>query len=534
MKNFANLIFELDQSSKINDKVEALIRYLKSAHEGDIIYMLGLFTGRHPKRIVSSVLMRSWAAEKAGIPMWLLEESYASVGDYSETVALLLPDGNGETSHPLSYWYKYIVNLQVKTEADRKHAVFAAWDILPVKERFVFNKLISSTFRVSVSTQLVIRAFSQHSDIPVNKLAHRIISKWDPVSTTIDDLFGNASLNDNLSKPYPFSQANQLDTAVENLGNPDEWYAEWKWEGIRVQVIVREGQIFIWNRNEELVTDKFPELAELAHILPGGTVIDGQILPFDNGRPMSFGILQNRYGRRNLTPKILKEAPVVLFAFDLLEWQGKDCRDAPFEKRQSELERLVLDLNYMPMLQLSNGLKFGSWDDLKAILQKARENSSDGLMLKHKSSVYQSGRNKGNWWKWKIDPLRMDAVLIYAMKGAGRNANLFTDYTFAVWNGDQLVSIAKANTGLKDKEIAEIDQWVNDNTVEKFGPVRTVKPELVFEIGFEGLQRSSRHKSGIALKSPVILRRRTDKTIKDADSMAALISFLELYEKGHP
>jgi len=533
MKHFATLFYELDQSNKTNDKLEALARYFKVVSNEDLMYMLALFTGRRPKRVVNSTLLRTWAAEKAGIPMWLLEESYAAVGDFSETVALLLPDSKNEDNKPLSYWVKYVISLADKTEEQRKQAMFDAWDMLNKQERFVFNKITSSTFRVGVSTQLVIRALSQFNKIPANELAHRIMGKWDPTQITYDELFGSESLKDDLSKPYPFSLAHPLDSSVDKLGNPSDWQAEWKWDGIRSQIIFRKGHIFIWSRGEELVTDKFPELEALKNILPDGTVIDGEILPYSAGRPLTFNILQTRIGRKNLSPKILKEAPVVLYAYDLLEWEANDIREKPFEERQLLLAKLVDSLNFKPVLQLSPKLEFGTWEELAAKRQLSRENMSEGLMLKRKNSAYSAGRKRGDWWKWKIDPLSVDAVMIYAMKGSGRRANLFTDYTFAVWRGEELVSFAKAYSGLTDKEIIEVDKWVKNNTVEKFGPVRTVKPELVFEIGFEGIQRSTRHKSGVALRFPRILRWRTDKPIAEADTIETLNDILNSYEKGN-
>ncbi len=533
MKDFARLFYELDQSNKTNDKVEALTRYFRKVPNEDIMYMLALFTGRRPKRVVNSTLLRAWAAEKAGIPMWLLEESYAAVGDFSETVALLLPDSGKENNLPLSYWYKYVISLADKTEEQRKQAMFDAWDSFNKQERFVFNKITSSTCRVGVSAQLVIRALSQHTKMSVNELSHRLMGNWDPVSISYDELFGAESLKDDLSKPYPFCLAHPLDNTIDELGNPGEWQAEWKWDGIRSQIIARKDHIFIWSRGEELVTDKFPELEALKNVLPDGTVIDGEILPYSNGRPLSFNVLQTRIGRKNLSPKILKDAPVVIFAYDLLEWNGEDIRQKPFEQRQALLENLVNTVNFKPYLQLSPKLEFETWDELAAKRQLSRENISEGLMLKRKSSAYQSGRKRGDWWKWKIDPLSMDAVMIYAMKGSGRRANLYTDYTFAVWKGEELVTVAKAYSGLTDKEIIEVDKWVKDNTVEKFGPVRTVKPELVFEIGFEGIQRSSRHKSGIALRFPRILRWRTDKPISEADTIETLSGILDVYEKGN-
>jgi DNA ligase 1 len=532
MKNFANLFYELDQTNKTNEKIDILVSYLHKVSDEDIMHMLALFTGRRPKRIVNSTLLRYWAAEKANIPLWLLEESYASVGDFSETVALLLPEPKSQSDFTLGYWIKYLNDLAKKTEEERKQAIFHAWDVLNKQERFVFNKLTSSTFRVGVSQNLVVRALSTHTKIPVNVLAHRLMGKWDPINMSYDELLGGENQKDDLSKPYPFYLAHPLDDEITGLGDPGEWQAEWKWDGIRSQIISRKGHIFIWSRGEELVTDKFPELEALKAILPDGTVIDGEILPFANDRPLPFNVLQTRIGRKNLTPKILKEAPVVLFAYDLLELNGEDLRERPMQERQALLSELVERMNFKPFLQLSPTLSFNSWEHLSEIRSKARENTSEGIMLKRKSSPYQVGRKRGDWWKWKIDPLSVDAVMIYAMKGSGRRANLFTDYTFGIWRGNELVSFAKAYSGLTDKEIIEVDKWIRANTVEKFGPVSTVKPELVFEIGFEGIQRSTRHKSGVALRFPRILRWRTDKPMQEADTIETLNSILEGLEKG--
>jgi len=532
MKHFARLFYELDQTNKTNEKVDVLVKYFKSVTDEDIMHMLALFTGRRPKRVVNATLLRTWAAEKAGIPLWLLEESYSAVGDFSETVALLLPNPKTESNKPLAYWVQYVMSLASKTEEERKQAIFQAWEQLNKQERFVFNKITSSTFRVGVSQALVIRALSVHSGIPGNVLAHRLMGKWDPITISYHDLLGTENPKDDLSKPYPFCLAHPLEEAVDSLGSPEAWQAEWKWDGIRSQIIMRNGHIFIWSRGEELVTEKFPELEALKGYLPNGTVIDGEILPFQDGKILSFNVLQTRIGRKNLSPKILKEAPVVLFAYDLLEWEGQDIREKPLQERQLLLAELVKQANANPWLQLSPKLDFDTWDELTQKRLQAREHISEGLMLKRKDSGYQVGRKRGDWWKWKIDPLSIDAVMIYAMKGSGRRANLYTDYTFGVWKGAELVSFAKAYSGLTDKEIIEVDKWVRKNSLEKFGPVVTVKPELVFEIGFEGIQKSSRHKSGVALRFPRMLRWRTDKTIQDADSIETLQGILNVYENS--
>jgi DNA ligase-1 len=298
MKDFARLFYDLDQTNKTNEKVDILAGYFKKVSEEEIMHMLALFTGRRPKRVVNSAFLRTWAAEKAGIPMWLLEESYAAVGDFSETIALLLPNTKTENNQPLGFWVKYVMDLAKKTEAERKEAIFTAWDQLNKQERFVFNKITSSTFRVGVSQNLVLRALSVYTQIPGNVLAHRLMGKWDPINFTYHDLLGTENAKDDLSKPYPFYLAHPIEDTVETLGTPAEWQAEWKWDGIRSQIIMRNGHIFVWSRGEELVTDKFPELEALKNVLPDGTVIDGEILPYADGKLLGFNILQTRIGRK--------------------------------------------------------------------------------------------------------------------------------------------------------------------------------------------------------------------------------------------
>jgi DNA ligase-1 len=531
MKAFAQLFYDLDQTNKTNEKVDILVRYLRNASDEDIMWMLGLFTGRRPKRVVNSTFLRLWAAEYAKVPLWMLEECYSIVGDFSETMALLMPPPQHPTERSLGYWIRFVSDLDKKTEEERKAAIFDAWDQLTPQEKFVFNKITSSTFRVGVSQTLVVRALSLHTKIPQNVLTHRLMGKWHPATLSYQEMIATGSNKDEMSRPYPFCLAYALEGEPADLGEPAEWSAEWKWDGIRSQIIVRSGNIYIWSRGEDLVTDRFPELEVMKSLLPDGTVIDGEILPYSNNHVLSFNVLQTRIGRKNLTPKILKEAPVAVFAYDLLEWEGNDIREKPFAERRMLLEALVNKVNFKPYLQLSPQIPFTEWNELSHQRTLARELSSEGIMLKRQSSHYGVGRKKGDWWKWKIDPLSIDAVMIYAARGTGRRANLYTDYTFAVWNGEQLVSFAKAYSGLTDKEILEVDRWIKKNTIEKFGPVRTVKPELVFEIGFEGIQRSSRHKSGIALRFPRILRWRTDKPKEEADSLETLWQILETYEK---
>ena len=361
-------------------------------------------------------------------------------------------------------------------------------------------------------------------------IAHRISGNWDPSTTAFDELLSEQSTSIDFSKPYPFYLAYAIDSDVSELGNENEWQAEWKWDGIRGQLIKRNNEIFVWSRGEELMTEKFPEYHSLRELLPEGIALDGEIIPSVDKKPLPFALLQTRIGRKNVTKKHLQDAPIAFFAYDIIEYEGEDIREWPLEKRRSLLEDIVTKLDH-PVLLLSPVINFSSWEQLAAIRESSRDMGSEGIMLKRRSSTYQVGRKVGDWWKWKIDPLVIDAVMIYAQKGHGRRSNLYTDYTFAVKDGDKLVSFAKAYSGLTDKEFAEVDSFVKRNSLEKFGPVRTVKPELVFEIAFEGIAASNRHKSGVALRFPRINRWRKDKKPEEINTLDDLKKMLEVYGK---
>ena len=370
--------------------------------------------------------------------------------------------------------------------------------------------------------------------LPASVIAHRISGNWDPTTTSFDELLSENGATVDHSRPYPFYLAYALEDDLESLGEPGEWQAEWKWDGIRGQIIKRNNELFVWSRGEELITEKFPEYKILEQLLPEGVALDGEILPYHNGEVLNFNVLQTRIGRKNVTRKNLDEAPAAFFAYDLLEWNGEDLREIPLIERRKRLEELVLpfrNINKNFPIYLSPIVQFTSWDELKILREQSREINSEGLMLKRKNSVYQVGRRRGDWWKWKIDPLTIDAVMVYAAKGSGRRSNLYTDYTFAVKEGDKLITFAKAYSGLTDKEFAEVDAFVKKNSLEKFGPVRTVKPELVFEIAFEGIAASNRHKSGVALRFPRIHRWRKDKKVDEINTLADLKQMLETYGK---
>lgn len=518
MKVFASFVNTLDSTNKTSQKLKAIELFLNEADEQDKLWLVALFTGKRPKRAIRSGLMKQWAVDLANIPEWLFVESYAVVGDLSETISLILPEPEFYEERSLSDWMALIQKLPEKTEEEKKQFVLHSWNHLPAKERFIFNKLIGGSFRLGVSTQLLINALAKHFEMEPSAVTHSIMGEWQPDGTAFDKLIKGEYVNIQSSKPYPFCLAYALDKPLEDLGAVTDWEAEYKWDGIRGQFIKRDGEVFIWSRGEELISDQFPEIAGAMKLPLDDYVLDGEILIVKNAGILNFSELQKRINRKNVTKKMTDELPACVFAYDLLEWNGEDLRGQPLAFRRSKLETL---LNRMPAdrFRRSEAVVTDTWDTLKKIQENARNLNAEGLMLKHKASPYHTGRKRGDWWKWKIDPLTIDAVLIYAQKGSGRRSSYYTDYTFAVKDGEQLVTIAKAYSGLTDQEIQEVSRFVTRNAVEKFGPVRTVKAELVFEIAFEGISLSSRHKAGVALRFPRIARWRKDKTVADIDTL---------------
>jgi len=529
MKRFTNLFVQLDRTTKTNEKVELLKAYFLTAPEEDKIWALALFTGRRPPRIFKSTQITEWAIEQANIPYWLFRESYGSVGDMAETISLILPASVSTSEKSLHELYDELAQLKNASNEDKKAFIIQMWKQLSPYEIFVFNKLLMGSFRIGVSQTLVIRAVGEVTNQEAAVVSHRVMGAWNPYDITFHELIQSENLGDQFSKPYPFYLAYAMEGGLENLGEPNDWFAEWKWDGIRAQLIVRNQELYIWSRGEDLVTDKFPELHAIKKYLSDGTVLDGEILCFQNDRPLPFAILQTRIGRKNVTAKILAEAPVVFIAYDILEYEGKDIRTLTQRERRGFLEK-THQTTGIEVFRLSQLLSFTTWDALRQLHTQSRAKAAEGFMLKRKGAPYQVGRKKGDWWKWKVDPLTIDAVLVYAQKGSGRRAELYTDYTFAVWDNGKLIPFAKAYSGLTDAEIKEVDHYIKGNTLEKFGPVRTVKPKYVFEIGFEGINASTRHKSGIAVRFPRILRWRKDKLLEEADTLDNLRKILEQFK----
>jgi len=530
MRRFAGLYAALDETNKTGDKVAAMRAYFAAAPAEDAAWAIYFLTGRKPRQVISSKNLRAWAVAAAQVPEWMFEQSYEAVGDIAETVALLLPEAPATATRPdalpLHRWVETrLLALPRLPEAAQRELMLAAWEELGPTERLVWNKLITGAFRVGVSQTLVIRALSEVGGVPVATVAHRLMGTWTPDAAMFRGLMAAEAGEAAVSRPYPFMLAHPLEDPPESLGAPETWQAEWKWDGIRAQVVRRGGEVFVWSRGEELIGERFPEIAVAARQLPEGTVLDGEVLPWRNGEVLPFAELQRRIGRKTLTRKILEEVPAMFLGFDVLEHAGKDLREQPLHVRRGVLESVVAALG-SSTITTSHVVELASWGAAAELREQSRSRGVEGFMLKRRDSRYGLGRVRGDWWKWKIDPYVVDAVLIYAQGGQGRRASLFTDYTFAVWRGEELVPFCKAYSGLTDEEIRQVDAFVRTHTREQFGPVRVVDPELVFEIGFEGIARSTRHKSGVAVRFPRMLRWRKDKPAADADAIGRLLALL--------
>lgn len=533
MRRFTDLYLALNETNKTTRKVEAIAAYFESADDEDAAWALFFLTGRRLRLAVTTRLLRGWAMERAGLSDWIFGECHDAVGDLAETIALVLPPPIRRDGRSLAAWVDRIQDLRGAEPSEQRRIVTEAWASLDESERFVWNKLLLGAFRLGVSQQLVLRGLGKAKGIEVARLAERLMGGWRPSGEAYRALVATEDDTAAHLRPYPFCLAHVLEGDPTDLGDIGLWQAEWKWDGIRAQVVRRAGRMEIWSRGEEILTDRFPELDPLRHALKDGTVIDGEILPWSGERPMPFAALQKRIGRKTLTKAILREVPVVLLAYDVLELAGEDVRARPLAWRRERLEQLAADAR-APALRLSPRVWASSWNQLTQLREESRERGTEGFMLKRLDSPYRVGRVRGDWWKWKVAPLTVDAVLTAAQRGSGKRASLYTDYTFSVWDQGRLVPFAKAYSGLNDEEIRRLDAWIRQHMREKFGPVRTVEPLLVFELAFEAIQRSARHKSGLAVRFPRIVRWRLDKTADEADSIETIRALLPAGSQSEP
>jgi DNA ligase-1 len=528
MRRFAQLFVALDSTTSTNEKVDAMAAYFRTAPPADAAWATFFLTGRRLKRLLGWAAIGDFTLAATGLERWLLEECWAAVGDGAETAALVLDQLQAvpATDRGLADWMEGRVLSLRQLDAEGQQAAVLSWlRELDRTGRLVLLKILSGELRLGVSQTLVVRALARTAALPAPAIAARLMGSWPTTADWFTSVLSPETTDVDRSRPYPFCLASPLDVEPAALGDPDDWFVEWKWDGIRAQVVRRAGQVFLWSRGEELITARFPEIVAAASRLDDGTVLDGEVLAFRHDRPLPFSALQQRIGREKQVHQMARAVPVVFMAYDVLELAGDDTRSTPFGDRRRALESLIGEASQV--MRLSPAVPARSWAELEALRNTARERNVEGLMLKRRASAYGVGRKRGDWWKWKIAPHTIDAVLIYAQPGSGKRASLLTDYTFGVWDADQLTPIAKAYSGLSNDEIAELDRWIRRHTRARFGPVREVEPVHVFELGFEALAPSSRHRSGVAVRFPRMLRWRKDKAAREADTLATVRGMLQ-------
>ncbi|MCB4399019.1 ATP-dependent DNA ligase [Synechococcus sp. MU1625] len=549
MRAFQDLFNQLDQVTGTKAKVQALVDHFQEVDPGEAAWALTLLLGKRRRRLITGRRLRDILRDRGGLPDWLIDDCYGQVGDSAETISLLwpavqqrveatdpgLPSAEGDM--PLSWWMETLLPaISTRSDDDQANAVIWLWHRIPLDQHFIVNKLLTGGFRVGVSTGLISRAIAEAFDLEETLVVQRLMGGFEPSAERFVQLTAPATPDEHRSSgtPYPFYLASPLEPERLRETSVNDWKLEWKWDGIRGQLIHRGSGIYLWSRGEELVNDSFPELVDVAQALPSGSVLDGELICWQQNEatPLGFDQLQRRLGRKTVGAGLRRECPMRFIAYDLLEHQGIDIRQQALRQRQNQLADLLGNIEHPESwrLQQSQSWSIDTWEELDQQRNQARQHNAEGLMLKHAESPYLSGRKRGHWWKHKLEPMTLDAVLIYAQAGSGRRANLFTDYTFGLWTNTaepQLVTFAKAYSGLNDAEILELDRWIRRNTVQRFGPARSLKTALVFEIGFEGIHPSKRHKSGIAVRFPRILRWRRDKPAEEADSLQTAMALIQ-------
>ncbi|MCS7297208.1 MAG: ATP-dependent DNA ligase [Bacteroidia bacterium] len=530
MERFIALYQALEQTQSQTHKLRALQEYFQTADPHEAAWVVELLRGKHAKRFVSPQKLRLWLSAYLNLPLEIIEESYRHVGDLSETIALLLPNRQNPTGNlpPLPWLAEVELPQAARFPEDKQREwLYGYWQKLSFWEAFLFHKLLLGAMRVGVAQGLVIRALAEAFSLPEAHVAQRLTANWTPSPHFFLHLQAHAQQES--LEPYPFFLA----YPIEELG-PDfqiktadlsEYLIEWKWDGVRVQLVRRGSGAALWSRGGVCLTESFPEVISYFSSLPSGTVLDGELLIMKEDIVQPFSALQTRLMRKRLSSSLLKRLPATIFVYDLLEWEGRDLRSLPLTERRQLLEEIA---KMYPFIQVSPLLPCSDWTELE-VHRNHPPQGAEGLMLKKKDSPYLVGRRRGYWWKYKRRPFTVDAVLVYAQRGHGRRSGWYTDLTFALWDENaQLVTFAKAYSGLTDAEMQELTRWIRLHKIETIGPIVRVPPFWVFEIGFEGIQASNRHKCGYAVRFPRILRWRRDKKPEEADTLQALRRYAQL------
>jgi DNA ligase-1 len=532
MRGFSELFHDLDGMTKTGDRIDRMSAYFKGADDKDAGWAAWFLAGNRIKGVVRTGELREWVAHRANLPLWLLEESYERVGDLAETISLLVRGNPEAVPMSLSEIVEQILYPLVSADSiERQNILLNIWNQLRPIDLLPFHKLLTGGFRIGVSRGNLCKALAVVADLAPAVISQRISGDWDPRVRAYERIVGEERAEDTWCRPFPFCLASPLQEEPAILGNPKDWWAEWKWDGVRCQLLSEEGRGMLWTRGDESACESFPELLEMIPHLPKGLVLDGEILAWGAEGMRSFNRLQKRLGRKQPGPALLKKEPVQFMAYDLLKFEGKDLRELTFEERRKRLEKLISSLPAGFPIRISPRVTAESWEDLAKCRLESRDRGVEGLMLKRMDSVYSSGRVKGDWYKWKVDPFVADMVVVGAQLGHGKRANLYSDYTLAVLDEKgEFVTVAKAYSGITDEELKEIDRYVRKNITGKFGPVRSVRPGIVFEVAFEGARSSGRHKSGVALRFPRIQSWRRDKEPDEVDSLNNLLGYARMGE----
>ncbi|MDG2450410.1 MAG: ATP-dependent DNA ligase [Saprospiraceae bacterium] len=529
MEDFTTLFFELDSTVSVDSKIFSINNYLNRSTHEDSIWAIALLLGKVPKRTATTLELRTWRCDVSDTPDWLFEESLKITGDISETIAILLPEPQKTLKISLSEVVSQILSLKNSNEQEKKAIVFDIWDTLNRDSRYLFNKILTGSLKEISSNKIIIKALAKHLNDPETIISHRLMTPWSPETVTFEKLLKTPDSSEALSKPIPFYLARSLTVNIDDLGNTNDWAVEYKWDGLRGQLIKRQGKVFLWTRNEELVTDRFPEFNLIKKSEKDNFVLDGEILGWKEDKSLPLSALQKRFKRKTLNKKLLSDIPVAFIAYDQLEHNGKDIRHLSYVERRKKLGILIASFSPNSTILFSDEIKFSSWTGLENIRSNARAIGAEGLMIKKINSAYGIGRENSDWWKWKSEPFNVDAVLLYATRDNSFRSKNFSSFTFAVKHNDRYVSITKASIGLSEEELIDISAFVKKNTIESFGPVKSLKPELVFELSFEGISKSTRHKSGLIIRLPKIERWRKDKHPHEVNTLSDLITMLEHY-----
>lgn len=523
MKRFAELCAILESTANAREKMAALTVYFQDAPPPDAIWAIRLLLGWKPSRIATSQTLRRWARECVQFPDWLFEESCAAVGNLLETLALLIPLPDTPGDVPLHVrMQRDLLPLRDLTENEQRAAVSAAWTQMDAQQRFVWNTLLTGGFRPHVSEKTLIRALSAWRGLPTTVLACRLKQEWEPTVAGYRALFSHDIAALDSSQLYPFQRWYEEPPARGASGAIGDWRIDWHRNGMRAQLIKRGSSVFLWSDDHVIVNDTFPEICEAMAAMTDGTVLDGVITAWSADGPLHRAELERRMKRKRLTKKFKHEVPVRYWVYDLLEIQGEDVRTQPFRQRIHQAAGII-PTEVGSVIHLAEPLEAASWHRLHALRNDARRHGADGVLLRRwTASACPSTRKADQWRVWKADPLTAPVVLVYVQALNAASGQRSVEGTFAAWDGGDLVPVAKTSAGFSDEDVNAIEEFAKQHTVERFGPVRSLKAELVFTLAFDSVSLSTRRKSGLVLHHPRVAGRLLDASIHDAERIAIL------------